>query len=261
MADPGDKSILLDIPNNDESTDPATLSKLNEPIRAAYRALRALDPTHAAFGPADDHLLSIANQLGPAFEYARYGIDAEFGPFVSWRGVSGPQWAIQVLVVATDERAAGAIEAVNKWGRLGEPVDPEDLTTYVLDDEQEWGDSSLDRAGRAYRRDCGWDFSPGQSGVYLLAVAPYTSMSFGDDDMCYGNIAGFTIVHDRDDDGVYESLAHLWVAKAWRRRGVAAGLLRVARGRFPISRVEGPVTDDGLALIKASAPDLISNAD
>ncbi|OLM10621.1 hypothetical protein Ae505Ps2_0744c [Pseudonocardia sp. Ae505_Ps2] len=35
-----------------------------------------------------------------------------------------------------------------------------------------------------------------------------------------GRLAGFVIAHDRDDDGEYETVAHIWTAASRRRRGI-----------------------------------------
>jgi GNAT superfamily N-acetyltransferase len=121
----------------------------------------------------------------------------------------------------------------------------------------EWEDSALALAGRAYRRECGWDFSPGEAGIWLVSVSPYSSMGGDDRTNWSGTLTGFVILHDRDEDGEYESLAHLWTAHAWRRRGVGASLVRQARERFPVSQVENPITDGGRLLLEACAPDLL----
>jgi hypothetical protein len=69
-------------------------------------------------------------------------------------------------------------------------------------------------------------------------------------------LVGFLIVHDRDEDGNYEAVAHIWTAALWRRRGIASHLLDQARRRFPIVAIEGPPTELGAALVTARASDL-----
>src|SRR5262249_6020435 len=61
---------------------------------------------------------------------------------------------------------------------------------------------------------------------------------------------GFAVLYDRDKDNQYESLAHIWTASVARRRGVATALIAYAREHFPLRSVEGPLTNDGAALIK-----------
>jgi GNAT superfamily N-acetyltransferase len=138
-----------------------------------------------------------------------------------------------------------------------------DLDGYTDDDPagashiDDWEGSALARAARAYRRECRWDFSPDEAGIWLIAVAPYSSIGGSQGTTYSGTLTGFAIIHDRDRDGEYESLAHLWTARAWRRRGVAADLVRQARERFPVSQVEGPATQAGRLMLLTCAPDLI----
>jgi hypothetical protein len=67
----------------------------------------------------------------------------------------------------------------------------------------EWEDSALALAGRAYRRECGWDLSPGEAGTWLLSAAPYSSMGGDDLTNWTGTLTGFAILHDRYKDGGY----------------------------------------------------------
>ncbi|MFC6881544.1 MULTISPECIES: GNAT family N-acetyltransferase [Actinomadura] len=71
-----------------------------------------------------------------------------------------------------------------------------------------------------------------------------------------GHLAGFVILYDRDREGVYESVGHIWTAEAWQRRGIARRLLAEARSRFPIKEIEQPYTADGAAFVEACAQDL-----
>jgi hypothetical protein len=41
--------------------------------------------------------------------------------------------------------------------------------------DETWHRSALEYAGRIYRRACGWDFPPGEGGVWLLMLAPSTA--------------------------------------------------------------------------------------
>ena len=117
----------------------------------------------------------------------------------------------------------------------------------------------MELAARAYRRECKWDSSPGDGGVWLIMLHP-TSWTGSDEDLndwsAGGELVGFLIVHDRDEDGNYESVAHIWTAALWRRRGIASHSLDQARRRFPIVAIEGPPTELGAALVNARASDL-----
>jgi ribosomal protein S18 acetylase RimI-like enzyme len=94
--------------------------------------------------------------------------------------------------------------------------------------------------------------------VWLLAAAP-RSLIGGDDTeprSATGNIVGFVVLQDRDEDGAYESVAHIWTARGWRRQGIASRLLAHAREHYPIRYVEGPATEAGSKLIRARANEL-----
>ncbi|MCE7008108.1 hypothetical protein LWC34_35595 [Kibdelosporangium philippinense] len=115
-----------------------------------------------------------------------------------------------------------------------------------------WHGSALDRAGMVYKRACRWDFPPGESGVWLLMLAPVSASGGEDGPWFYsGRLAGFVVVYDRDKDGAYESVGHIWTATAWQRRGIARRLLAEARSRFPVTSVEGPYTEAGAAFLSA----------
>lgn len=226
------------------TVDPRTHSRFERPIRDAYRALRAIVPSDYATVPADDDedLSTIVDELDTVYRLANEAIHAERGPRMSWLGEQeGDQWPIDVLVIDVDTDTH--TDPVGVYG-------PEEW------EPDEWNQSALARAAYAYKRECRWDASPGPAGVWLVAAAPYRWIM----GTYYGNLAGFLVVHDRDGDGQYESIAHMWTASAWRRRGVAAQLVNAARDRFPISDVEGPITGNGTALLASVADDLLQDA-
>jgi len=66
-----------------------------------------------------------------------------------------------------------------------------------------------------------------------------------------GRLTGFVVVYDRDEDGAYKSVGHIWTATAWQRRGIARRLLAEARSRFPITIVEEPYTPAGAEFLSA----------
>jgi len=59
------------------------------------------------------------------------------------------------------------------------------------------------------------------------------------------------IVRDRDDDDCYETVAHVWTASAWRRRGIARRLLAEVKSRVQFTVIEQPDSDDGGAFLAA----------
>lgn len=160
--------------------------------------------------------------------------DATLGPRISLEG--GPNTPLDTFVLAFD---------------FDEGCDKGDLH---LPECFEWDGSALARAARAYQRECGWDFVPGAAGIWVVCCT-LTSAFCGSDSGTYnGNVIGFAVLHDRDNDGEYESLAHLWTAKGIRRKGVGKRLVEEARRMYPLKHVEGPVTSDGKALLTATWP-------
>lgn len=161
---------------------------------------------------------------------------------MSWKGPAPTEavdedWPAQVLAIDAED------------GTRDDPEGAYDLW--------KWDGSALDRAARAYRRECRWDFAPGEAGLWFVAAAPWSWVGGEDGDgQCGGNLVGFAILHDRDNDGDY-SLAHLWTAQGWRRRGIASILLAKADAAYSIKRVEWPVTKSGRALLAHVRPDLL----
>ena len=129
-----------------------------------------------------------------------------------------------------------------------------------------WEEEGLSKAALAYSRECGWDFAPGEAGRWIVYCL-LTSGSGGGEDASTGEIllmryqaqvVGFAILHDRDRDEAYESLAHIWVAKAARGRGVASRLVREARARHPLKKIEEPITDEGQRLFAKAWPEYMA---
>ncbi len=120
-------------------------------------------------------------------------------------------------------------------------------------------ESGYAEAAQAYRRACGWDFSPGGDGVWITYNL-LTDGSGGSEEMHYNaHLVGFVILYDRDGDGEYESLAHMWTAKAARRKGVASRLLEAARARG-VTNVEGPLTEESDPFFMSRWPEIFTPA-
>ena len=223
------------------SLEPNPVPEFERAYRVAFRALRLdvrrRDPDGGARGQPGRSLVARL-RLRHVFDGAMMAFAVERGPFCLWRG-DHDDWSPVTLVVDcdTDEHTNA-----NEAGEL-------------LWDGDDFPGSGLGRAASAYRRECGWDFPPGDAGVWLVAACPYSAFRGGTEEWTIsGNLAAFAVLHDRDDDGRYESLAHVWTARGWRRRGLAARLLHEAYSRFGVTEIEHPMTDDGDALIKASPP-------
>lgn len=219
---------------------PHTNSELEGPIRDAYRALRAIVPPVYLTAPEDDPLPIIVDELDTVYRMAHEAIDAERGPRMTWLGnVDEEAWpSSAVFVVDIDS------------GTHSDPVGAECLVEWSSGD---WKESALARAAKAYQRECRWDAPPGEDGVWVVAASPYRWI----EGAFYGNLVGFVVVHDRDDDGEYESIAHIWTATAWRRHGIADQLIRTTRDLLPINTVEEPITSSGQALLGSAASDLL----
>lgn len=219
--------------------DPVLNSPFDSAFRAAHQALRALIPAATLTIPDDEESLpEVVEDLQDLVRLARETAAAELGPSIRW-----------VSPRPEEDLSAPVMLQIDLDGYSGD--DP--AGAYRID---HWETSSLARAGRAYKRECRWDFSPDETGMWLVSVRPYAAIGDGHQMTWTGILTGFAILHDRDEDGNYESLAHIWTARAWRRRGVGSGLLRRARERFTVRYVEGPITEEGRLLIETYVPDL-----
>jgi ribosomal protein S18 acetylase RimI-like enzyme len=138
----------------------------------------------------------------------------------------------------------------------------DDLDLYCrfhLPSDFEWYNIGLARAATAYRRCCGWDFAPGEAGIWLCYYLITDGMGGGEGSWHYnGNVVGFAILYDRDKDDQYESLGHIWTAAAARRKGVARALITHARQHFPLKSAEGPLTSDSRGLFEGVWPEVLS---
>jgi hypothetical protein len=134
---------------------------------------------------------------------------AQLGPLVSWETLDFQpgEWHLVTAVVDLDQ----------------DVTEPGPVTVgrdATQGPHGGWFGSALDLAGRAYKRAAGWDFSPGEAGKWLLMLAPVEGWSGSDEDLWSftGHLAGFVVLNDHDDDGNYETVAHVWTAAAWRHQ-------------------------------------------
>lgn len=209
--------------------------------RTAYGALMALAPGPAAESADELTVSELIRQFRRVAEAAELAAAAQLGPLVSWRGPEPEGGKLGLVTAAVDLDGGDHSSGDVRMGR--------DAYQGI---DGTWRGSALDSAGRAYRRECGWDFPPGDEGVWLLTLAPVEG--FGDDEYPWsyaGHLAGFVVLADRDEDGSYEAVSHLWTASSWRRRGIARRLLAEARSRFEFSEIEQPYSPDGDAFLKA----------
>ncbi|MFE6645078.1 GNAT family N-acetyltransferase [Nocardioides sp. NPDC057772] len=220
---------------------PHVTSKLEGPIRDAYRALRALVPSAYETAVDDELLAVVIDDLDAIYRAAQEVIDAEHGPRMSWPGDlnDGEDFPPFTIIVSdfdtgvhSDPAGAHCVEA---WSA------------------EEWRETARARAALAYKRESRWDVPPGPDGIWVIATSPYQLTN----DTFLGTLVGFVVVHDRDHDGAYESIAHIWTASAWRRRGIAEQMIRTARDLMPINAVEAPITANGRALLGSVANDLL----
>lgn len=221
-----------------EETSPA-MSAVEMAFRAAHRALEAISGDQVA---SEKRLTTseVVSQFPAVVDVAHKALAAQLGPIIWWHAPPEDEWDPVIAVHDFDDDSHNIgevkLDEVSLRGRDGY-----------------WFDSALDRAARAYRREAGWDHPPDDAGIWLLMLAPESQSSTSNDgSMLYGgHLVGFLIVRDRDEDNAYESVAHIWTASDWRRRGVAQRLLAEARKQFPIVEVEGPYTEDGSAFLSA----------
>ena len=216
-----------------------SVPQIENTYRVAYRTLEQLVTPGRALHIAEEGLCitELVSQFRLVVDEAEMTVTGQLGPLISWTAprLDG-DWSLVV--------AGADIAGDNDFGGL------------TLGDDAfrgprgGWHGSALDCAARAYRREAGWDFTPDATGMWLLMLAP-VSAGGGDLWIYSGHLVGFAILHDRDQDGAYESLAHVWTAAAWRRRGIAKRLIAEARYRFSFTGVEGPYTADGGAVLRA----------
>ncbi|QIK82975.1 GNAT family N-acetyltransferase [Sanguibacter sp. HDW7] len=204
--------------------------------RDAHRGLRALArPGALVSNSADVDLHVVIDELEKLVEWAIEAADADFGP------------SIVVAAPFDDARwvDGGYIETVDlDRGTLEERP--------VKVDAHSWRDSAMQRAARAYSRAGQYDMQPGSDGLWILHIEPVE----GHDESWTGSLTGFVVLYDRDRDGRYEALAHVWTASQCQRRGVGTRLVREALANHKIAYVEGPLSEGGRRLLQVAAPDL-----
>jgi ribosomal protein S18 acetylase RimI-like enzyme len=204
-------------------------------IEAAYRAAyRALEPIVSGAVTPETQLgaTGVISEFPHLVEQAGLAVAAQLGPVICWRDAKQDDLALVLARADLDH------------GRHFGPT----LSSFALS-----VDGPLVRAARVYRRQCEWPQTPGLDGIWLLMLAPVTVIDWLSEQWRYrGHLAGFLILYDRDEDGKYESIGHIWTAKAWRRRGIARRLLHEARSRFGATKFEGPFSEDGAAFVEAT---------
>lgn len=219
-------------------SEPLLTSFHGDLFRRARQALVEAMPDLAVGADPNQPLTDVIEEIQELADRLRDEAAGELGPAISWSTANG-----------THDLQAEVLLQIDLDGfTLNDP--------YGAVDYVDWYDTAMARAAMAYRRECQWDFSPGESGIWLLSVAPYKS--WGDSERTHftGALNGFVVLHDRDDDGQHEEVAHLWVAGNWRRQGIATRLIRAALSRFPIRGVDAP-TPKGRELFLAVAPSLL----
>jgi ribosomal protein S18 acetylase RimI-like enzyme len=213
--------------------------EIEDAYRAAHRALEAVIGDRRLVAPEKRlHLIEVLSQFPELVREADMAAAGQVGPRIGWRAERMEEdWQLNIVCANLDEDRHHL--PLTEAAYLGESGD--------------WHGSGLDKAGRAYRREAGWDFAPGEAGVWLLMLAPVTGFPEEGGDLPWrysGHLAGFVILYDRDEDGTHETVGHVWTAAGWRRRGIATRLLAEARTRFSARHVEGPFTEDGAALVE-----------
>lgn len=217
--------------------------EIDAAYRAAQAALLSIADPQRTLGDGEEglHLTELISHLRALLVEAEMTVASRLGPLIDWTADrrEGNWQPIPIGVGLTEgEHDFGAAElSQSAYEGPGGA----------------WHGSPLERAAYAYKREAGWDFTPDDSGFWLLMLAPVHGFGGGDNEewMYTGHLTGFIILHDRDHDGEYETIAHMWTASAWRRRGVARRLMAEARSRFPITNVERPYTADSNAFLRA----------
>lgn len=213
---------------------------LEEAFRIAYKSLAGVVSPNAVPSERELSFPEVLSLFRILVDGADLAVAAQLGPRISWQAPAPDEpWDLAIAGIDLD---GGAND-------FGDVVLGSDAVTGPT---KTWHGSALNQAGLVYKRACGWDFSPGEAGVWLVMLAPVAA-SGGDEGLWFydGHIVGFVIVYDRDEDDDYESVGHIWTATAWKRRGIARRLLTEAKSRFPIVDIEKPYTGEGDAFLKA----------
>jgi GNAT superfamily N-acetyltransferase len=142
----------------------------------------------------------------------------------------------------------------------------------VVDFEVDWDFTGLDlwcedpekaceAAAWAYKRECGWDFVPGRTGTWVLAVSPTDGHGFGEHHhFLSANLVGFAALYDRakdDDSETRFALSHIWVATDERKKGIGSLLVKKAR-ELGAMRAEHPFTRRGEQLFRSAWPEQVA---
>ena len=180
--------------------------EIEEAWRVAHRSLEGIAPPGFGFAREKDLLVTeVISQFPQMVREAQIASAAQIGPLISWEGPPREKdWDLVISGIDLDggDPDFGLVE-LSESAFEGPGGD--------------WDGSALHRAALAYRREGHWDFAPGEAGVWLLTLAPVSAAGFGDKPWhCTGHLAGFVILYDRDKDGSYESVGHIWTASAWR---------------------------------------------
>lgn len=126
-------------------------------------------------------------------------------------------------------------------------------------DEHELLCDAVMRAGRAYQRECGWDYLPRTTDWWLAQVRIEEAFGGPGSDsvpprVCLqGQLVGFLVASEPKEshrDGPYR-IEHLWVAGQYRRRGIGSGLLSRAKSLWGITRTSGTYSRAGALFAEA----------
>lgn len=211
---------------------------IEEAFRKAHKALEGMVPRQSAQPEAGRSLSKVIRDFERTLNAAQLVAVAELGPLVGWErsNYQSGEWDLAVALVDLDEDANGSGDIT--------------LGRHVMEGPD---GSALDLAAKAYKRAARWDFPAGESGRWMVMLAPVEGWNFGDEGQWSftGHLVGFVVLYDRDGDGTYEAVGHVWTAAAWRRRGIAQRLLSEAKARFRFSVIKEPYSDDGKALLTA----------
>lgn len=179
---------------------------------------------------------------------------------------------LEALIPFYERALAGEYGAVVGWRADIDIEEPDLWCPQFVEKEAPELNEPLNMAAQEYKRECGWDFTPG-AGRWLCLVQPLDVTGSRHEDPYDGVICPYfrglafavAVVYRESDlysDGDEEKLClgHIWTCRSQRRKGYAAALLREVIRRYEIEHVDGPLTDDGHAFVAAVAPGLLEAA-
>jgi hypothetical protein len=137
--------------------------ELEDAFNAAWTALAKIPGVRADHAFIDQMSISeLIMDLRYLVGEAEIAASSQLGALISWKAPHETAW--EPVIAGIDLDGGGHDFGVT----LGRDA--------CEGPHGDWTGSALHNAALAYKRACGWDFAPGQSGIWLLMLAPASGM-------------------------------------------------------------------------------------